>query len=427
MRYAPAGDPADDRAFAEWCSHPLLPQATAEYLCGTGVLGRPVFPRTAGVWDSYDAWFDRGYLRTEQDRIANRTFGWMSYGDWFGERVMNHGNSEYDLAWSCAVQWLRCLDRRYFDRGLEMARHYSTTDTIWGAPFDAQNGLVYAHSYNHVGTDLPVDSPLLGTGDVAAYAKRFGQGFFAGVVDRQGHIFQEGNWLYAALTGDPFLRECAERVCTNQSEKLTPAFDYDIERSGGWPLINAVAAYNFSGNPYYLNAARLMIERTLERQEARTGGFPHFHYGSETEGKQLLGGKAFAVGILTHGMLRYLEQEPRPREDVEHSLVRAADWLIKESWVPPDKGFRYITNAPNFANSGDRSLTVVINDEVIAYAFEKTKDASYGEFWRKMMAGQFDGSPSGMGKSFSMATRQTVFGLDRMRLLGVTAAPKEAK
>ena len=61
----------------------------------------------------------------------------------------------------------------------------------------------------------------------------------------------------------------------HQAEKLTPNFNSSraigIERSGGWPLVNAVDAYRFSSDPYYLNAARLMIERFLERQYPATG------------------------------------------------------------------------------------------------------------------------------------------------------------
>ena len=34
-----------------------------------------------------------------------------------------------------------------------------------------------------------------------------------GAIDRQGHVFQSGNWIYATLTGDGWLREIAKVAC----------------------------------------------------------------------------------------------------------------------------------------------------------------------------------------------------------------------
>ena len=52
---------------------------------------------------------------------------------------------------------------------------------------------------------------------------------FRGGIDRQGHVFQEGNWIYGALAGDRFLWDTAQRVCSNQAEKLTVNYDFGIE------------------------------------------------------------------------------------------------------------------------------------------------------------------------------------------------------
>ena len=58
-----------------------------------------------------------------EDRRRNRIYGWMNFGDWYGERDLNYGNNEYDLAWSLAVEWMHPATRELFLRGLEMARH----------------------------------------------------------------------------------------------------------------------------------------------------------------------------------------------------------------------------------------------------------------------------------------------------------------
>ena len=424
--YVHYGTPSDNSQAlnrAAWYQMPLLPTAPPEYLCSTCIFGRSLYPRTEGVWDDYEAYFDGGFARHLQDRDTRRSYGWMHYGDWYGERICNFGNNEYDLPWAMGMQWMRDGNRACFDKGLQMARHYSTVDTLYGAFTEQQRCLVWEHCFNHVGTTLSVEElrVLPGDDDWRKYQESFGR-MRTGAMDPQGHVFEPGTWLYAALTGDPWLRQAAERVCMNQARYLTPTFDFTIERSGGWPLINASHAYNFSGNPYYLNAARLMVERCLERQDPESGGWLHIPPIGETDNIPVLGGKAFAVGILSHGLLRYLEQEPNERPEVCDMLVRGADWLMNESWIP-GKGFRYITNAPNYRDVGHRGMTCLLNAEIIAFAYEQTGEPKYLAFWKDMMAGAFDGDCTGMGKGFTQAVRQTIYGLDRVRAWGITKAP----
>lgn len=408
---------------AGWVNQPLHPQVPARYAMATKVLGRDLFLPGDGPWSDYEAWFDRGFANLEKDRASRRSWGWMHWGDWFGEREMNWGNNEYDLPWSMGVQYLRTGQRALLDRGEQMARHYATVDAVQAAFADAYNGLQYEHSFNHVGAPFKADDPRIAEAGMGNYMSLYGGGMFNGAIDRQGHVFVGGHWLYAALTGDRWLRETADRVSVNQAEKLTPNFNFTIERAGGWPLINMGAAYSFSGNPYYLNAARLMIERCIQRQDPVTGGWLHQAPASEVDGEQVMGGKAFAVGILTNGILRYLEQEPEPRPDVERMLIRGADWLREESWNPDKQGYRYISRAKKYQDTGSRGATGLLNAEVIAFAYEHTKDPKYLDFLYDNLQGMLAGSPSGMGKGFGMETRQTVFGLDRAIDIGMNEAP----
>ena len=418
VKHDPAEPPLQ---LAEWTSQRLLPQAPPAYLCATGVLGRPIFAQTSGKWEQYERYFEASFQKSLADRQQHRTYGWMHFGDWFGERVLNYGNSEYDMAWSTAVQWMRSGDRRYFLRGLEMARHVSSVDTLHGPAAAELNGLVYEHSFNHVGTPLkPDELRALCPGDklLEGYLDLYGGSMLHGAIDRQGHVFEEGNWMFAALTGDRFLRDVAERVCANQAEKLTPRFDFTIERTAAWPLVNAVTAYRFTGNPYYLNAARLIIERVEERQDPDSGGWPHWPPLSETDNVPTYGGKAFAVGVLSFGILRYLDEEPQPCPEVRQMIVRGADWLMNESWVP-GQGFRYITNCAKYRNAGARGVTCLLNAEIVAAAYEFTHQPRYAAFWREMVGQMLEGSTGGIGKDFTMGTRQTIFALDRAANLGI--------
>jgi exo-rhamnogalacturonan lyase-like protein len=419
---------ADEKAASRqtaWLSAPLLPQASPEYLCSTGVLGGGVFPKEPGVWDAYESFFDGGFAALVKDREAQRMHGWMNFGDWYGERGLNAGNNEYDLAWCLGMQWMRTGDRHYFEPGLEMARHYSTVDTIRGEWTENVPGVVWEHSFNHVGTRRTPEA--LGFDEHGMnYAKNY-PGTFEGAVEPQGHIFEDGVWLYGLLTGDTFLLDTAERVCTRQADFLTPTFDFEIERGGGWPLINATGAYMFTGDPYYLNAARIMVQRCLERHDPEHGGWPHVPPINETLDVPVVGGKAFATGILTFGLLRYLDVEPMDRPEVKQMLLNTADWLMHESWEPGN-GFKYITNSPKHVGKGHRGHECLMNADVIGYAYEATGDKKYLTFWEEMMAGAFDGSLTGWGKGFSQGTRQTIFGISRARKAGITACkPLEKK
>ncbi len=404
----------DDAAnLSSWLEHPLLPQAPAEYLCSTGVLGRAL-PAAGSQSAEFEAWLQRNFERYEKNCAENRSLGVMHYGDWFGERGLNYGNNEYDLAWGLAVQWMRTGNRAYFDRGLAMTLHYSSIDTLHGRAAETARGLCWEHSFNHVGTPREPEE-LLSPGDrqVQQYLELYGKSMLRGAIDPQGHIYQEGNWIYAALTGDRFLHGVAQRVCRHQAARLTVNYDFGIERSGGWPLINAVGAYRHSGDPFYLNAARIMIQRCLERQDPQTGGWLHQPPLSETDGEKTLGGKAFAVGILSNGILRYLDVEAVDRPDVRRMVVRGADWLMQEAWNP-GKGFRYISNCAKYRDTGDRGVTCLLNAELVAAAYEFTNDKKYADFGRELLRDQFSGTQNGMGKTFAMSIRQTIFGLDRL-------------
>ena len=415
---ATASDEATARQSA-WLDQPLLPQAPPAYLCATGVLGRPIYPRTQGIWDKYDDLYDRSYDAMTAATDAARSYGWLHYGDWhFGGG--SAGNNEYDLAWSTGVQWMRTAQRRYFLRGLKMVRHYSTIDTIHGELSDNVPCIVWKHSFNHTGSDRPIEELVFDEERRQQGTSIFSE--FGGGRDPMGHIFEEGMWLYGVLTGDRWFLDTANHVCGWQARNLTASFDFEIERSAGWALISAVRAYGFSGNPYYLNAARIMVERCLERHDPEHGGWPHTPPLNETDGKPVRGGKAFASAILSHGLMRYLEIEPEPRPDVRQMLVNTAGWLMRESWAPSG-GFVYITNSPKHYDQGNRGVTCLMLSEIFAYALEATGDRKYRDFWQESMRGTLDGALQRSGKLFSQQTRQTVFGLDRAWRLGIKTIP----
>ena len=407
---------------AEWYDEPLRPEFASEYLCETGVLGRELFTPKTDLWSMYEDWFDKGFDALEQDRLANRSYGWMHLGDWWGERGKNYGNNEYDLAWGLGVQWFRCGRRDIFRRALEMARHITSVDSCRDALPFPYTATVWKHSCNHVGSVLdPEELSKTQTGQ--AFLDAFKGDLVAGAaMDPGGHLNLQGSWLMALLADDRWILESARRTCDWVASRTTITYDFIMEREGAWPIANMSTAYAMTGDQYYLNAARLMARRAIERQDEETGAWLHQPLPSETGGVAIIGGKTFAAGALCTGLLRYLEIEPEPRPDVRRMLVLYADWLMKEAWDHEVGGFYYITNSPiHIERGGQRNVSETgMNAETTLFAYEEAGEQRYLDFWREMMRGYFERPLSGMGKDFSQQVYSAVWGLDRARQFGVT-------
>lgn len=94
-------------------------------------------------------------------------------------------------------------------------------------------------------------------------------------------------------------------------------------------------------------------------------------------------------------------------------LVHAADWLMQESWLP-GRGYCYISNCPALERTAGRGLTSMLNAELVAFAYEETRDPRYRDFWADMMKDVLKANVGGMGKNFAQGVHQTIFGLQRI-------------
>ena len=344
-----AGNP---EACAAWLAQPLFAVAEPAIYCTSGAFP-PINPRREGVFDIYEKAFETSFANLEKGRQERAEYGWMNFGDWFGERRWNWGNNEYDISYVCAMHFARTGNLDFLNRADEMTRHYTTVDVNFSPREPRTKELVYGHSTGHIGN---VDT----TG---------------------GHSFQPGNFYLACLTGDKRFLDVAEMVCMNQAKYQTPTFDFPIERSAGWALTNAMAAYHFTRNPFYLQAADIYVEKILSKQNPETGGFDMPQSGSECNcpvGTTSLGGKSFAVGVLLHGLARYYEQTGKP--EVKQCIVRCADWLLDHAWNDAAKVFRYKTGCFNADGGCDGGSYVPLVTEGIAYAGELSGNPRYVDF-----------------------------------------------
>ena len=98
-------------------------------------------------------------------------------------------------------------------------------------------------------------------------------------------------------------------------------------------------------DPVYLNAARLIVERVLERQEPK-GGWERVlkegHCGAPAP--RARGEAGFMVGVLLSGLRRFHEITGDDR--VAEAIHGGVHWLIEKTFEPDKKDFRY-TNCPN--------------------------------------------------------------------------------
>ncbi len=418
-------NPLNDARFAEWAGQPLVAAAPPKHYCASGVFGI-VEPRQAGLFDAYEKMADEGLAQMEKNRQKKHEYGWMNFGDWHGERHFNWGNHEYDMMGALALQFIRTGDARWLRWAEDCARHSTTIDTVHYPWQDRMPGRVYAHSIGHVGGFFDMTDPrfrALGNVFGLADPSKPNQ-FIVGAIDPGGHIFQPGNFRVGFLTGERRYREVAEMVCAAQAVYMTRNFDFGIERAAGWPLMNAVAAFEGTGNPFFLNAAKLYVAKITSKQTERGDwGLKHgppecLHQPSHP------GGKAFAAGVLLNGLMMF--DLDAPSAEVKQCIVRNAHWLEKYAWNHETHSFRYLDTCPTFEKGGRNGGTDLLVSSGLAYACTLDRDGALRALLLDSL-GRALNAKAGVGKDFIQDIRQTPHALAILhRRLGVSELPAVA-
>jgi hypothetical protein len=256
----------------------------------------------------------------------------LNFGDWWGERSYNWGNIEYDTQHVMLMEYLRTFDRKFFERGCEAALHHRDVDGIHYAAAPLDVGKVHVHCMFHTG-GYDVRTPDKGP------AMPYG-GF------NRGHVWTRGLFDHYFLTGDRRSLEWALAIADHLAGPLTVGFSVGnhAERDTAWPIFGVMAAYEATADPFYLNAARIMVEDVIRRQNPETGnwGFPAGY--SKVEPKPI-GGYAWCCGLLISALDLYNRHAHDPR--VNEVIVRAARWLVRDEWIKDRQGFR-ATSCPTF-------------------------------------------------------------------------------
>ncbi len=336
----------------------------------------------------YETWVEKAREAYAADRVSSRAYGMLNFGDWYGERRYNWGNMEYDTPWCFLQEFLRGGEVDFFKWADEAARHLVDVDTNHASGGATPLGSQYIHSVGHVGGYYP-----------DGYREH---AMFTGWTT-VSHTWVEGLFLHALLTGDSRSHDSALRVSLNLAGAMLNDFDFNNCRDSGWHLIHLSGAYRATGRRVFLNAARIIVDRVLERQRD-SGGWDrlmvpgHCH----CDPPRHTGNAGFMVGILMVGLKRFYDATGERR--VPDSIVRAADYCIDRMWIPETSTFRY-TCCPESSIWQVADMAML---KGVAAAYEFSGEARFRrvvEAGIQTTIGRPPTAHRGVGKSISMPMR----------------------
>jgi len=345
--------------------------------------------RERSPFPPYEAWVEAAREAYAADREESRAYGMLNYGDWFGERTYNWGNLEYDASWCFLQEYLRGGDPAFYAWAEEAARHLVDVDTCHQSPNPKAAGEQYTHCVGHVGGYYPD-----GYRERAIFGGRWSP----------SHTWVEGLFLHHLLSGDPRSLEGAMKTSGLMAGEMVNDYDFTNCRNCGWPLIHLSAAYRATGRRVYLNAARIIVDRVLERQRP-SGGWERLMVPGHCHclPPRHTGNAGFMVGILMVGLKRYSEATGERR--VREAIVRAADYCIDAMWVPERSAFRY-TSCPLSSVGGGADMRIL---KGIATALRFSGKERFREVLaagaQSAMAGRLPKAHRGVGKSICSPMR----------------------
>jgi hypothetical protein len=342
------------KAAARTQREPLLALAPPQWYADTKAFGELAGPSAAGLLADYDRAFANCFEEYWKDRERDREYGMLNFGDWWGERGVDWGNSEYDTQHAFLMQFLRTGNLRYYHAGEQMEWHNRDIDTIHDHRDVSRIGGVYHHAIGH-------------TGNYSVKGLKPGQGITVGILTVD-HVFVRGHLDYYFLTGDRRSFETARSIADRYGTYDTRTYDFDNTRNPGWHLLLTMAVYEATQDRFYLNAAKIIVERVLERQ-TEDGGWDSYPVCMHTDPPKHFGNFGFTNGVLLTGLMRYYAATQDERAAKE--IVRGAYFLVVHLWTPEAGTFRY-TSCPR-AGAGSPMLTFLLLDG-IAFAHQRNGD-----------------------------------------------------
>jgi len=371
-------------------NRPVVAVIPAHWYAQTGALGRvaPPLEKQFAAWDKYVADSFRAYM---ERKAQIREYGFLNYGDWYGERGRNWGNNEYDLAHGLFQQFLRTGHRDYYRWALVAARHQADVDIVHAYPDPFYVGGMVPHSVGHTG----------------AWSEQTEHGTWEARYDSMvtaanGHNWADGLMDAWCLSGDPVILQSALLMGEHIVWAMSPTFKAlgTHERSAGWALKTILALYRQTYDPEYLAAARRIVAVALREQKFDQGGaWPHILPLDHSNGQpNVMGNNLFLIGVLLGGLQAYHEEVQDPA--VERSLVAGAQWVAK-SWDEGAGGWPYSATPegkPLYPATTGLNMLII---QPLAYVAKRTSDDRLWRIVESALAAVAIGGREAFGKSLA--------------------------
>ena len=365
----------------------VVPVIPATWYAETQAIG-PIAPPQGKQFAQWDKFVADSYANYMAEKVRSREYGFLNYGDWFGERGRNWGNNEYDLAHGFFMQFVRTGDRDLFRWATQTAQHRADVDTIWFYPDPFNVGANPPHSIGHTGMWTQDLERITWTCRYdSMYTAMNGHNWCDGLVD---------DWL---LTGNPRAMESALAHSEHVAWAMAPNFKAlgTHERSAGWSLRAIMAVYKATYDPVYLEAAKKIVTVALKEQQFDNGGgwfhvLPKDHAGWE---QGAVGNNLFLIGILLSGLQAYHEETQDPA--TLKALTSGAAWVAK-CFDEKAGGWPYSCKADGTPlYKATTSLDQLIIG-ALAYTGRVTKNDKLLHIASEALAAAVTASPGGFGK-----------------------------
>jgi len=305
------------------------------------------------LFDLFDRRAVEAFRRIEANRDTVREYGFLNWGDNFGERGVNWNNNEYDTARGLFLLFLRTGNRDVFRYAMAAARHQADVDIVHASIVRSVVGGQHQHGIGHSGPSWHHFRP-----------RPWSYPHDANSTGLNGHTWSEGLVTAWCLAGDPFVMDSANLMAAHLVNYIAPSYTdmRNNERSIGWALRALMPFYRLTGDPVYVRAAKDMVDVVLhEYCPAHGGAWPHRLKGQHAGGhKDAWGGCPFMVGVLLEGLRQYQLAANDP--EVERVVRQAAGWLYK-SYSPSDVGWPY---GVSWDGKGYHDAFVQCNFEIVS-------------------------------------------------------------
>ncbi|MBI3922184.1 MAG: PKD domain-containing protein [Armatimonadetes bacterium] len=352
------------KQMAQAFQEPLIATCTPDRYCSTGVFGE-VLPATAGRSPEYEQVCEKVYQGYVSNRERSRDYGMLNFGDQFGERKVNWANGEYDHHHAFLMQFIRTADRKWYFLGEKAARHAIDVDTCHYGP---RRGGEWVHAMGHTG---------------GYFKEQYEGDGIPGGGFTPSHTWTEGFCDWYFLSGDPTAAEDAALVADHYNGAYLNNYDFSNCRDNGWNLLLTLAAYRATGDPFHLNAARIIVERTLERQTPGGGWHRQMVPGHCLDFPRHRGEANFMLGVLANGLEEYYREVSDPR--VAQAIIGGAKQAVKELWVEEANGFRY-TSCPNMKGyTANNDMT----SEILFFAYRLAGNPQFADIAMRAMRAAF--------------------------------------